>query len=159
MKKYRAGKIKREHSVIERVWPVLERMAECDLITSIIPGPISPLNARGFEVTFQRFTDTGLRLLAKNGSAVQEVWVVADAKSEALSWLAEAGIVDWKPEPPPRKPAPGPKAAAPPKTVVLPSEMYCTICGRPMLAGSRVVRMGNRAYHYAHVRCAKEGEE
>ena len=67
MKKYRAGKIKREHSVIEQLWPVLEQIAECDLVTSIIPGPIRPLNTHGFEVTFQRFTETGLRLLAKAG--------------------------------------------------------------------------------------------
>lgn len=156
MKKYRAGKIKREHSVIERVWPVLERMAECDLIASIIPGPISPLNSRGFEVTFQRFTETGLRLLAKNGSAVQEVYVVADAKDAALAWLAEAGIVDWKPEPPPRLAVVGgPKGPEPLKTVVLPSDMLCEVCGRPMLAGSRAVRLGRKQYTYAHVRCAR----
>lgn len=156
MKKYRAGKIKREHSVIERVWPVLERMAECDLIASIIPGPISPLNAKGFEVTFQRFTDTGLRLLAKNGSAVQEVYVVADAREQALAWLAEAGIVDWQPEPPKSKTAAGgQKGPEPLKTITLPSDMPCEVCGRPMLAGSRAVQMGRKNYYYVHVRCAK----
>jgi hypothetical protein len=156
LKKYRAGKIKREHHVIERVWPVLERMAECELIASIIPGPISPLNARGFEVTFQRFTDTGLRLLAKNGSAVQEVWVVTDAKDAALHWLAGQGLVDWQPEPPPVKKAAIPTGPEPLKTVVLPSDMACEVCGRPMLAGSRAVRLGRKQYTYAHVRCAKE---
>lgn len=155
MKKYRAGKIKREHHVIERVWPVLERMAACDLITSIIPGPISPLNARGFEVTFQRFTDTGLRLLAKNGSAVQEVWVVTDAKDQALTWLAEQGLVDWEPEPPPKQAATLAKGPEPLKAVVLPSDMACAVCGRPMLAGSRAVQLGRKQYTYAHVRCAK----
>ncbi|HYF94965.1 MAG TPA: DUF2103 domain-containing protein [Symbiobacteriaceae bacterium] len=159
MKKYRAGKIKREHSVIERVWPILERMAECDLIASIIPGPISPLNAKGLEVTFQRFTETGLRLLAKNGSAVQEVWVVTDAKDAALSWLAGEGIVDWKPDAPVRSKTAdgGQRPPEPLKTVVLPSEMACEICGRPMLAGTRAVRLGRKQYYYAHVRCAKEG--
>ncbi|HWI66734.1 MAG TPA: DUF2103 domain-containing protein [Symbiobacteriaceae bacterium] len=158
MKKYRAGKIKREHSVIERVWPVLERMAECDLISSIIPGPISPLNAR-FEVTFQRFTETGLRLLAKNGSAVQEVYVVTDARDAALAWLAEAGIVDWQPEPVRPKPVGrGPQGPEPLKTVVLPSDMACEVCGRPMLAGSRAVRLGRKNFYYVHVRCAKEGK-
>lgn len=155
MKKYRDGKIKREHTVIERVWPVLERMAECDLVTSIIPGPISPLNAKGFEVTFQRFTETGLRLLAKNGSAVQEVWVVAPDKEAALAWMAKQAIVDWQPEPAPKvKPAAVP-GQEPPKTVVLPSDMACAVCGRSMLAGSRVVRMGKKNYTYAHTRCAK----
>lgn len=154
MKKYRAGKIKREHTVIEKVWPVLERMAECDLITSIIPGPISPHHAKAFEVTFQRFTETGLRLLAKNGSAVQEVWVVAPEKDAALRWLASQGVVDWKPEPEP-KAKPAVAAGEPKKTVTLPSNLDCEFCGKPMLAGSRAVQLGRRNYYYVHVRCAK----
>jgi hypothetical protein len=156
VKKYRAGKIKREHTVIEKVWPVLERMADSDLITSIIPGPISPLNARGFEVTFQRFTETGLRLLAKNGSAVQEIYVVSDQKEAALAALADMGIVDWKPDPPPKpKPGGNGKAPEPKKTVTLPSDMTCEVCDKPMLAGSRAVQLGRKNYYYVHVRCAK----
>ncbi|MEW8979053.1 MAG: DUF2103 domain-containing protein [Symbiobacterium sp.] len=153
MKKYRAGKIKREHSVIEQLWPVLEQIAECDLVTSIIPGPIRPLNTHGFEVTFQRFTETGLRLLAKNGSAVQEVYLVAPDKQAALEWLAAEGIVDWKPEhkeAPPRRGAPEPL-----KTVLLPSDMPCAICGRTMRAGTRAAQLGRKRYTYAHVRCAR----
>lgn len=155
MKKYRAGKIKREHHVIEELWPVLEQIAASDLVTSIIPGPISPLSTKGFEITFQRFTETGLRLLAKNGAAVQEVYVVAPDKEAALRWLADQRIVDWKP---PREEAPvrtGPQA--PLKTVTLPSDMACAICGRPMLAGSRAVQLGRRQYQYAHTRCARQG--
>lgn len=156
MKKYRAGKIKREHTVIEKVWPALERMAECDLITSIIPGPISRLSTHGFEITFQRFTETGLRLLAKNGAAVQEVYVVAPAKEAALRWLADQGIVDWHPpRPQPLATPPGMAAPAPNKTVVLPSDMACETCGKLMMAGARAVRMGRKNYTYVHVRCAK----
>lgn len=157
MKKYRAGKIKREHTVIEKVWPVLEQMERCDLITSIIPGPISPLNSKGFEVTFQRFTETGLRLLAKNGSAVQEVYLVAPEKEAALAWLEQAHIVDSHLAQ--SQSAPQHQGMdnhpEPLKTVVLPSDMPCSICGRMMMAGSRVVRLGRRTYSYAHIRCAK----
>lgn len=156
MKKYRAGKIKREHSVIEQLWPALERIAASDLVTSIIPGPISPLNSRGFEITFQRFTDTGLRLLAKNGSAIQEVYVVAPDKEAVLHWLAAEKMVDWQPE---REKKPvgsdGSKSPEPLKTVVLPSDMACEVCKRPMLAGSRAVRMGRKNYYYVHTRCAR----
>lgn len=155
MKKYRAGKIKREHHVIEQLWPVLERIAESDLVTSIIPGPISPLNSRTFEITFQRFTDTGLRLLAKNGSAIQEVYVVAPAKEAALHWLAAEKLVDWRPEPPPKAAAAPVRGPEPLKTVVLPSDMECEVCKRPMLAGSRAVRIGRKLYTYAHTRCAR----
>jgi hypothetical protein len=153
VKKYRAGKIKREHSVIEKVWPVLEHMAACDLITSIIPGPISPLNSKGLEVTFQRFTDTGLRLLAKNGSAVQEIYVVTAHKEATLAWLAQAAIVDWQPAP--KKPSgPDGTARSPRKTVVVPSDMICETCGRLIAAGSRAVQLGRKHYYYVHVRCA-----
>lgn len=155
MKKYRAGKIKREHSVIEKLWPVLERMAECDLVTSIIPGPISPLNSRGFEITFQRFTDTGLRLLAKNGSAVQEVYVVTAEKDAALARLAADGLVSWSPAPAPKPRLDGSKPPDPLKTVTLPSDMPCEACGHVMRAGSRAVQMGRKNYYYVHVRCAK----
>lgn len=154
--KYRAGKIKREHSVIEKLWPALEAMAESDLVTSIIPGPISPLNSRGFEITFQRFTDTGLRLLAKNGSALQEVYLVASDKESALAWLAQRNLVSYTPEPAPRQSgqpaAPKPDAL---KTVTLPSDMACETCGRLMKAGTRAVQLGRKNYYYVHVRCAK----
>ncbi|HEY3364113.1 MAG TPA: DUF2103 domain-containing protein [Symbiobacteriaceae bacterium] len=152
--KFRVGKIKREHTVIEKLWPYLEQMAAGDCIVSIIPGPISPLNAKAFEITFQRFTETGLRLLAKNGSAVQEVYVVAPDKAAALQWLADEGLVDWEPPPPPPRPKPagGPVAV---KTVVVPKDTACTTCGRAILAGARAVRLGQKNYYYVHVRCVK----
>jgi hypothetical protein len=156
LKKYRAGKIKREHTVIEKLWQALERMAECDLITSIIPGPISRLSTKGFEITFQRFTETGLRLLGKNGAAVQEVYVVAPEKEAALRWLGAHSIVNWQPEPPPVvQTAPLQATPTPNKTVILPSDMACETCGKLMMAGARVVRMGRKNYYYVHVRCAK----
>lgn len=155
MKKYRAGKIKREHSVIEKLWPQLERIAACDLIDSIIPGPISPLNAKGFEITFQRFTETGLRLLAKNGSAVQEVYAITTQKEAALSWLAAQGIVDWQP-PKPASPLPAAAGGAGVfKTVQVPHDTGCVVCGKLIHAGIRAVRIGKGQYQYAHVRCAK----
>lgn len=153
--KFRAGKIKREHSVIERLWPVLEQMAESDLITTIIPGPISPLNAKGFAITFQRFTETGLRLLAKNGSAVQEVYVVAPQKEAALAWLAAEAFVDWEPPRPERPARPAATGAAPHKTAEAPANTGCAVCGRPILAGTRAVRLGAQRYSYVHIRCAK----
>lgn len=156
MKKYRAGKIKREHTVIEQLWPVLEHIAATDLVSSIIPGPISRLRSKGFEITFQRFTDTGLRLLAKNGSAIQEVYVVAPEKEAALRWLAAEKIVDWQPEPE-KRPASGARSKAPEplKTVVIPSDMECATCKRLIQAGSRAVQMGRKHYYYVHTRCVR----
>jgi hypothetical protein len=155
MKKYRAGKIKREHTVIEGVWPLLEAIAELDRAISVIPGPISPLKGRGLSLTFQRFTETGLRLLAKNGSAVQEVWVVAPQREALLADLREAGLLDNPPPAAPANPAAPMRGAEPVKTITLPSEMSCAACGRPMAAGSRAARLGVRNFTYMHVRCAK----
>lgn len=156
MKKYRAGKIKREHSVIERLWPVLEQIADCEQVTSIIPGPISQLGTQGFDITFQRFTDTGLRLLAKNGTAVQEVYIVTPEKQAVLEWLAAEGIVEREPERKARpKPAQRP-APEPLQTITLPSDMPCSICGRLMRAGTRAAVLGRKRHTYAHTRCARK---
>lgn len=154
MKKYRAGKIKREHTVIEGLWPVLEQMEECPEIQSIIPGPISRLRGKGFELTFQRFTETGLRFLAKNGSAVQEVYAVAPDREAALKWLAARGLAERIPEPERPQAASAPADARAP-TVSVPSDTACSVCGRPILAGSRAVRQGRKSYYYAHIRCLK----
>lgn len=155
MKKYRAGKIKREHTVIEGVWEVLEQVAGLERVTSIIPGPISPLNSRGLSLTFQRFTETGLRLLAKNGAAVQEVWVVAPEKEALLADLQEAGLIEAPQPARPERPTAPIAGAEPIKTVTLPSEMACAACGRPMAAGTRAARIGVRNFRYMHTRCAK----
>jgi len=152
--KYRAGKIKREHSVIERLWPALEEMAACEQIVSIIPSVITPLKSNGFEITFQRFTDTSIRLLAKNGSALQEVYVVTeDGQQEAtLLWMSQAGIVNWHPPSPPK-----PKAVAadghPREKVMVRSDRPCHACGRPILAGSNAIRQGTKNSIFLHTRC------
>jgi hypothetical protein len=155
MKKYRSGKIKREHTVIEGVWSLLEELATFERAVSIIPGPISRLAGRGLTLTFQRFTETGLRLLAKNGSAVQEVWVVAPEKESLLADLRAAGLLEAPNPAPIAKPSAPMTGSEPIKTVTLPSEIACTACGRPMAAGSRAARIGVRNYQYMHIRCAK----
>lgn len=155
MKKYRAGKIKREHTVIEGVWPILEELAALERVSSVIPGPISRLHSRGLSLTFQRFTETGLRLLAKNGSAVQEVWVVAPQKEELLADLQAIGLIESAPVTLPAVSSAPMGGGEPIKTVTLPSEIPCAACGRPMAAGSRAARIGVRKYKYMHTRCAK----
>jgi hypothetical protein len=156
VKKYRAGKVKREHSVIERLWPVLEEMAECDAISSIIPGPISAQRSKGFEITFQRFTETGIRLLAKNGNAVQEIWVVASDPQAALDWLADRELVTGRPRPARQTTKPAGLPDGPPmKSITAPSDLVCQHCGKLILAGSRAMQTGRKPYQYYHVRCVK----
>jgi hypothetical protein len=153
--KFRQGKIKREHSIIPGLLPLLERMATCAAVVSITPGPIAPQNSKETGLTFQYFTDKGLRLLGKNGSAVQEVWVVAPEKEAALDWCVAAGLVA-----PPPAPEPPPKAKptgidGPVQYCILPFAATCDLCGKPLGAGSRVAWAGTRQIRYMHVRCAK----
>jgi hypothetical protein len=151
MKKYRDGKIKQEHQIIPGLRPLLEQVERCPAVRSIIPGPIRPLNAKP-SLTFQYFTETGLKLLARNGSAIQEVFLTAHEREAALAWLEQEGLVERQvPEP---GPAPA-NGSAPLVTERLPYEAACHACGKPMRAGSRVVRRGRKNSYFVHVRCAK----
>lgn len=157
MKKYRAGKLKQEHQIIPGIRPILEQMERCPDIRSILPGPISPLNAR-LEITFQYFTDTGLKLLAKNGSAIQEVYLTTSDREAVRTWLENEGITRKAAAAPPAG-APANQPSEPLQTVRLPTDTLCNHCGNPMKAGTRVVRMGRKNHYYFHVRCARTGEE
>lgn len=151
MKKYRSGKIKQEHQIIPGIRPILEQIEQCPDVKSILPGPIRPLRAR-LEVTFQYFTETGLKLLAKNGSAIQEVFLTTAEPEAVKRWLEEQAVIAAAA---PAAPARRPDKSAPLATATLPSDMICERCGRMMRAGARVVRLGRKNHYYVHVRCAR----
>jgi hypothetical protein len=73
-----SSKLKYEHTLIEGLRPLLESIAPWKEIRSIIPGRIKP--ARGskqrIRLEIKYSTVTGLKALAKNGTAVQEVFFV-----------------------------------------------------------------------------------
>lgn len=154
MNKFRQGKIKREHSIIPGLLPLLEALAECPHVQTVIPGPIGPgATSRGRELTFQYFTDTGLKLLGKNGDAIQEVFLVSADKDGTRVWLQAEGLIAPDPEPQPstRKQAQAVRAFE-----VLMHDLPCDKCGRPILAGTRAARLGPpKRPTYAHVRCAR----
>lgn len=154
MNKFRQGKIKREHSIIPGLLPLLQRLAVCSEVASITPGEIAPQNSKERGLSFQYFTDKGLRLIGKNGSAVQEVWVVASAREAVLAWLVQNQLIPS----PPAQPAPAQSAAPaadPLQYCILPYAGICDQCGRPIAAGSRVAWSGTRHIRYQHVRCAR----
>lgn len=94
MARYREGKIKREHGVPAGILALLRRVAEVPEIEAIIPGRIHRRpGSAGTELRFQYFTESGLKLLAKHGGAVQEVFLVAAAREEVLAALVERGLV------------------------------------------------------------------
>lgn len=140
MPRFRTHKIKHEHSIIDGLWPLLERIAACPAVHGITPGRIRPASGNhGLVLTFQYETDTGLKLLAKGPDAVQEVFLVTADRGAVRRWLADQGLVAGAAPPPapPRQPAG--------RQVRLPFAAPCTACGRPIQAGSRAVAVGGPA--------------
>ena len=153
MPRFRTHKVKHEHSIIDGLRPVLDRMAACPAVHAVIPGTIRPVRApRQLSVTVQYPTDTGLRLLARTGSAVQEIFVVTDDPAGTRQWLEAHGLIER--EGPAHEPPPEP--AHPSRQVVVRLDHDCARCGRRIAAGSRAVRIGQPpAEQYVHVRCLR----
>lgn len=78
--KYRTNKIKREHTIIEDVQELLEDMALLPEVKSIIPGRINRRRGSGMKprLRIKYRTSSGFKLLAKNSSSLQEIFLVTD---------------------------------------------------------------------------------
>jgi hypothetical protein len=81
----KSSKLKYEHALIEGLRPLLEAIAPWEEIHSIIPGRIRPTKGskRQIRLEIKYCTVTGLKALAKTGTAVQEVFFVT-AKPHAI---------------------------------------------------------------------------
>jgi hypothetical protein len=73
-----SSKLKYEHAFIDGLRPLLESIAPWEEIHSIIPGRIRPAKGskRQIRLEIKYCTVTGLKALAKNGTAVLEVFFV-----------------------------------------------------------------------------------
>lgn len=92
--RYRHRKIKREHTIIEGLLPVLEKISEIDAVQSITPGRINQRSRTGRPgLFFQYETETGLKLIGRSPTAVQEVFVVTDAPKDVLDALIAQGLI------------------------------------------------------------------
>ncbi|RLJ69909.1 putative metal-binding protein DUF2103 [Hydrogenivirga caldilitoris] len=80
MGKHRSGKLKVEHHLLEGLENVLGELQRWDVVDSIIPGRIKRQNrGRGSKGIFLKYkTVSGYKLLYKNGTSVQEVFVVCN---------------------------------------------------------------------------------
>ena len=80
MPKYRKGKVKVEHNLLEGLEDFLKVLSKWECVKSIIPGRISRQNrGRGSKGLFMKYpTASGYKLLYKNGTSIQEVFVVCD---------------------------------------------------------------------------------
>ncbi|MFN4319059.1 MAG: DUF2103 domain-containing protein [Aquificaceae bacterium] len=93
MGKHRKGKVKLEHHLLEGLEEYLERLSSFDCVRAIIPGRIARQNGgRGSKGLFLKYrTSSGYKLLYKNGTSVQEVFIVCDDK-EAFERLFKEAI-------------------------------------------------------------------
>ena len=78
MHRNRSGKLKTEHHLLDGLESFLSEMEGWDEVESIIPGRIVRQNrGRGSKGIFLKYrTLSGYKLLYKNGTSVQEVFVV-----------------------------------------------------------------------------------
>jgi hypothetical protein len=87
--KFRIKGVKREHSVIEGLLPVLERIASHPTVSGIIPGRITV--TRGATSSLQLRmgppTITGFKLNARRLSVAQEVFIVTTKPDVTVAFL------------------------------------------------------------------------
>lgn len=79
--RYREGVLKVEHGILPGLREVLENLAQDESIHSIVPGRIYVTRGRpggSLRVRASTPTATGVKLIARRGSSVQEVFVVCD---------------------------------------------------------------------------------
>jgi hypothetical protein len=86
--KYRKNNVKREHSTIAGIIPLLEEMTKLPYVQSITPGRIKPIKGSYPKavIEYKTITQSGAKCLAKSGRATQEIFVVC-TDNEALEWF------------------------------------------------------------------------
>lgn len=93
--KYRKGGVKVEHTVLSEISSLLQMVASCPYVHSVTPGRISrsPLGPSKPQLVFQYFQHTGLKLIGKTSTAVQEVFVVSSQSQQAYEWLVARKLI------------------------------------------------------------------
>lgn len=94
--KYRVNKIKQEHTIIDDIYPLLLKVSDLEEVHSIIPGRINRRSGNGGirpHLTLKYNTPTGIKLIAKTNSSLQEVFVVTDFPEATMQLLKEMSFV------------------------------------------------------------------
>lgn len=93
--KFRKYGVKREHSIIKDLRSVLESIAKWEEVQGVIPGRINPARHRGkMKITISYLTESGLKAIARNAGAVQEVFFISSDPKSLESKLRSTGIVN-----------------------------------------------------------------
>lgn len=91
--RHRDGKVKVMHTIIGDFGRVLREIATLDEVESILTGTIAPSKSYKESLTFQYFTDNGLKLLAKTTIAVQEIFIVTAVPDLLLDELQKMRFI------------------------------------------------------------------
>ena len=88
------GKLKIEHSILESLRPVLERLVVSDAIRSVIPGVIRPVrDAKGpVKIRITVPTQNGWKAIALANGARQELFISTAMNENDLAALISAAI-------------------------------------------------------------------
>ncbi|MDI3341469.1 MAG: DUF2103 domain-containing protein [Sphaerobacter sp.] len=92
--RYRDGIIKIEHGILPGLKAVLLELTRVEDVRSIVPGRIYAARGRpggALSVRVSAPTRTGVKLLARRGASVQEVFVVCDDPAAVERALRAAG--------------------------------------------------------------------
>jgi hypothetical protein len=93
MAKFRHHKVKREHAVLPAIEAGLTLLAGCEFVNAVIPGPIRRKRGGTTGWSVQYETTTGVKLLARSPSAVQEVFVVSADPAAVMRFALESELV------------------------------------------------------------------
>ncbi len=92
--RYRHGILKIEHGILPGLKEVLLELSALEGVISIVPGRIYATRARpggGLRVRVSAPTPTGVKLIARRGSSVQEVFVVCERQELVEQALERLG--------------------------------------------------------------------
>ncbi len=103
-KKYRQGKVKRQHHVVAYLEDGLKLLSSLPAVDGVIPGIIRPKSGGSMGFTFQYLTHSGFKLIGRSSGAAQEVFVITQRPREALADLQQAGLITTVPDLPPDTP-------------------------------------------------------
>ncbi len=96
--RHRDGKLKIMHTIIGDFAKVLRQIANLEIVESILTGTIAPSKSYKDTLTFQYYTDNGLKLLAKTTTAVQEIFIVTAQPELLLDELQKTGFIEQERE-------------------------------------------------------------
>ena len=96
-KKYRHGKVKRQHHVLTYLEDGLKLLSSLPTVDGVIPGTIRPKSGGSLGFTFQYLTHSGFKLIGRSSGAAQEVFVITQNPRETLADLHEAGLLPTLP--------------------------------------------------------------